>query len=179
MSALKHLKKLEYQIEFEETPNNNDADINYDDLPPSYDGDEKHIFISFKHKERDLAFSLIKQFHDNGFDKIAYDNLLFLGGEYDINIAERIKSSSLFVIFITKAVMEGANNPEDFMIKELSVAMRLGIPILPVFLEDVELDGFYLIHLLGRHTILKFEYENEQIFINDCIRIFDKDYGIK
>ena len=167
------------QIEFEYTPNNNDADINYDDLPLSYGGDEKHIFISFKHKERDLAFSLIKQFHDNGFDKIAYDNLLSLGGEYDINIAERIKSSSLFVIFITKAVMEGANNPEDFMIKELSVAMSLGIPILPVFLEDVELDGFYLIHLLNRHAILKFEYENEQIFINDCIRIFDKDYGIK
>ena len=144
----------------------------------AYDGDGPYIFISYKHSDSNIVYPLISKLHDEGFD-IWYDDGLPLGKNYDIQIVKHIKNTSLFITFITETSMACAYNEEDYLIKEFSIARHFEKPILPIYLEDIELDGYYLIHLLGIQGIYKHEYHNEELFIKACVDAFIKEFNLK
>ena len=145
----------------------------------AYNGDGEYIFISYKHKDSDLVYPVIEKLHDNGFN-IWYDAGLPQGKNYDIQIANHIKNSSLFINFITKTAMDCANDEEDYMIKEFSIARNFKKPIFPIYLEDVQLDGFYLVHMLGKQSIFRHNYhDDESLFIQSCIDALKEDFNLK
>lgn len=145
---------------------------------PAYGGDEPYIFISYKHKDHQLVFPLIRQLQDAGFN-IWYDEGLSRGKDYDIQIVKRIKNSELFITCMTKSVMETAMDSEDYMIKEASLAINRKKPCLPIILEDVELEGYYIMHFAGLQSIFKPGYENDSMFIAECVRTIRTDFGIE
>lgn len=160
-----------------------DEPIHYDgyknNLPfVAYDGDEPYIFISYKHSDYKLVYPVIKRLHDEGFN-LWYDAALPKGKYYDIQIANHIKNAKLFITFFTQEVINCANDEEDYLIKELSVANMMKTERLAIFLEKVELDGFYLMHYLGKQWIIKHDYANDEFFIEECIRAFINDFGLK
>lgn len=66
------------------------------------------------------------------------------------------------------------------MIKELNIARNFKKPIFPIYLENVELDGFYLVHLLGIQSVFKHEYgDNEDLFIQSCVDALIEDFNLK
>lgn len=79
----------------------------------AYDGDGQYIFVSYKHADSNIVFPVIKELHDRGFD-IWYDDGLTYGENYDIEIAQKIKNSSMFMNFVTQTSMACANDPEDY-----------------------------------------------------------------
>ena len=144
----------------------------------AYHGDGPYIFISYKHADWKIVYPVIKKLHDAGFN-IWYDADLKKGKYYDIQIANHIKNSALFVTFITQEAIRCSSDEEDYLIRELVVANNFKVNRLPIFLEDVELDGFYLMHYLGKQSILKHEYGSEEDkFIKECIRTFRDDFDI-
>lgn len=147
------------------------------DLPDAYEGEEPYIYVSYKHKDSKIVFPVIKQLSDAGFN-IWHDNGLSFGKNYDIQIAEHISNSALFVTFITKNVMDRAYDAEDYSIRELAVARRLNKKILPIYLENVELKGYYIMHLSAIQSVFKFEFGDDDDFIKSCVSAF-KDYGLE
>lgn len=143
----------------------------------AYEGDEPYIFVSYKHNEYEKVYPIMDKLHNAGIN-IWYDAGIPVGGNYDIQVADHIKKSSLFVTFITEGVMAGANEPDDYMVKELSVAMHLRKVCVPIYIDDVELNGAYLIHYLGKPSIFKYELCDDEKFIDGCISLF-KQFGIE
>lgn len=144
----------------------------------AYEGDEPYIFISYKHADWKIVYPVIKKLHDKGFN-IWYDASLEKGKYYDIQIADHIINSKLFITFISEEVIKCSRDEEDYLIKELSVANDAKIERLPIFLEDVKLSGFYLMHYLGKQSIFKHDYgDNEDMFIDACIAAF-KSFGLE
>ena len=143
----------------------------------AYEGDEPYIFVSYKHKEYEKVYPVMDKLHNAGIN-IWYDAGLPLGRNYDIQIAEHIMNSSLFVTFVTKGAMAGSDEPNDYLVKELSVASHLRKECVPIYIDDVELGGFYLMHYLGKQSVFKFGYDDEKMFIDDCISLF-KQFGIE
>ena len=145
----------------------------------AYEGDEPYIFISYKHSDWKKVYPVIKRLNESGFN-IWYDAALTKGKNYDIQIANHIQNSALFVTFITQTVIECANDDEDYLVKELTVANSTKRKRLPIFLDDVDLTGFYLMHYAGKQSIWKHSYgDNEDLFIGECIRAFRDDFGIE
>lgn len=144
----------------------------------AYDGDGEFIFVSYKHADWKLVYPVIEKLHDAGFN-IWYDANLTKGKYYDIEIADHIGASSLFVTFITEEAVKRSRDQEDYLIKELSVALDEKIKRLPIFLENVKLSGFFQVHYAGMQSILRHEYkDDEDSFIEACISAF-KGFGIE
>ena len=53
------------------------------------------------------------------------------------------------------------------------------IPIFPIFLENVRLKSTYRMYLTGLHSIFRHEYDNEEDFINECVRGIEEDFKIE
>lgn len=144
----------------------------------AYEGDEPYIFVSYKHIDSELVFPLIKRFHDDGFN-IWYDDGLQIALDYSGIIYEKIAKSSLFIIFITKNVNNNADNRDDFMMKELYLAISENVEVLPIYLEDVELGLKYQYHLDGLQSIFKHDFASEEDFTNECLKVIEQDFDIK
>ncbi len=143
-----------------------------------YEGEEEYIFISYKHKDAELVFPIIKQFHDAGFN-VWYDAGLQYGADYEDMIVNKIDNASLVVPFITKNVIDDAYNDNDFMKKELMYAFSENLLVLPIYLENVELKSVYRLYLSPLQSIFRHEYPSEETFIDGCLRCFKQDFNIR
>ena len=127
----------------------------------AYEGDEPYIFVSYKHADWKLVYPVISRLHDAGFN-IWYDANLTKGKYYDIEIADHIGKASLFVTFITEEVVKYSRDQDDYLVKELSVAIDEKIDRFPIFLEDVRLSGFFQVHYAGMQSIFRHEYGDDE-----------------
>jgi hypothetical protein len=152
-----------------------------DSLPKELDlseGDEDYIFISYKHADADLVVPIIESFQKRGY-RVWFDQGLKYGEDYDDLIDLKIDGSSLFIIFITETVIEGAYDSDEYMKKELDVAIDTNTKIFPIFLHEVGLKGKYRMQLRGKHSIFLHEYESKEEFLDDCIKAFQDDFGLE
>lgn len=131
---------------------------------PPYDGDEPFIYVSYAHKDSHEVYQIIHRLHKERFN-IFYDEGLVPNEMYVDCIVNRIENCSLFIVFITENSLKS-----DFVAKELRFAIEEQIPILPIFLENVELRSRFKLYLSTIQSILRFEYDTEEAFISDCIR---------
>lgn len=144
----------------------------------AYEGNQPYIFASYKHADSDIIYPMLKQFNDRGFN-IWYDDGLQYGEDYDDLIDLKIEESSLFIICITERVIKYARDKDEYMKKELDVAIETETPILPIFIHDVKLKGKYRMQLRGKHSIFKFEYASEDEFLKECVDAFENDFGLE
>ena len=145
-------------------------------LPEPYEGSEAYVFISYNHSDSKIVFHLIKQLSDAGFN-VWYDRGVNLGADYDSQILNHIKNAALFVSMLSENMMNSSHE-DDFTVKELAAAISLKVPCLPIYLEDVSLDGFYLLNYVGKQSIFKQKYDDENMFIESCISAF-KSFGVE
>lgn len=144
----------------------------------AYDGDGPYIFISYKHVDWMKVYPIIRRFKKEGFN-IWYDANLPQGENYDIEIANRIENSDLFITFITEEVIRCSNNREDYLVKELNVAIALEKQRLPIFLDNIKLSGSFLMHYSNIHSIFKYEFgDDEDKFIEACVHAFKNQFNI-
>ena len=144
---------------------------------PAYEGDEPYIFISYKHDDSDVIYPILKEFHDAGVN-IWYDDGLEYGEDYDDKIDMKIDGASLFVICITERVIKFAYDSDEYMKKELDVALDVGVKIFPIFIDDVKLKGKYRMQLKGKHSIFRNQYVHDD-FIKECLSAFENEFGIE
>lgn len=100
-----------------------------------YGGSEPYIFASYSHRDKETVFNIIRLLQDHDY-RVWFDEGIDPGTEWDENIAEHLSGASYLIAFFSENFF-GSQNCND----ELHFARELGIPIMPVYLEEVELDA--------------------------------------
>lgn len=114
-----------------------------------YQGSEPYIFLSYSHRDAEPAAEIIRGMNADGFH-IWYDEGLVPGKEWDENIARAIVKCSYFIALMSRNYLASANCRD-----ELNFARDKKLPILLLYLEDVELPAgmeMRLGRMLAIHT---------------------------
>ena len=124
-----------------------------------YDGDEPYIFASYSHRDKDRVFPVIKMLQGRGY-RVWFDEGIDPGTEWDDNIAEHLGSAGYLIPFFSENYF-GSQNCSD----ELFFARELGLNILPVYLEDVELDQGIAMRFGRLQALFYHKYADKNIFL--------------
>ena len=102
---------------------------------PAYKGGNHYVFVCYAHDDEKIVYPEIRWLQNDGAH-IWYDEGISAGMIWRAEIAEAIQSASIFLYYISKAslVSEHCNREVDY-------ALDKGIKILPVYLEDVNLNA--------------------------------------
>jgi TIR domain len=111
----------------------------------------KHdIFISYRRPDREFVASIVRRLEARGVT-CWYDTDIEGGSDWTQTTAEELTESSLLTVFFSKD-----SNASSQLKKELALADRLGRPVVPVLLDDVQPRGAYLNALADRNWIRLF-----------------------
>lgn len=103
-------------------------------------------FVSYRHKDRRLMHDLLRQIHDNPrlVDvAVWYDDKLTAGKDFNDEILASVRAADVFILAVTPSLLEKGNYIEK---KEYPTAVKAGIPILPVMVEDTPLEPLYTMY---------------------------------
>lgn len=127
-----------------------------------YLGNEKYIFISYAHKDKNRVYSLIKTLQSKF--NVWFDNGIHFTNEWRKDIIDHIDGCALFVYVITEASLASPNCQN-----EINYAAENGIPFLNILMDNIELPKEFRFSF-GRYQMCKyFEYHNDNEFINDIL----------
>ena len=118
---------------------------------PAYRGGGPYIFVSYSHEDSELVFPELKWLKDQGFN-IWYDEGISPGSTWRQELAESLKNSDLFLLFVTPA-----SATSDNCLKEVNYALDEGRGILPIHLTSTKLPEGLKLSLSDRQAILKHE----------------------
>lgn len=93
---------------------------------------DAYIFLSYRKKDRKYAQEIMRLIHGNSFCRdiaIWYDEFLTPGENFNNEIDEALRKSSLFALVVTPHLLE---NPNYVMRVEYPMAKESGKPILPI-----------------------------------------------
>lgn len=123
-----------------------------------YQGNEPYIFLSYSHRDAEPAADIIRHMNGSGF-RIWYDEGLVPGKEWDENIARAIMSCSYFVALISQNYLDSTNCRD-----ELNYARDKKLPLLLIYLEDVELPAGMEMRLGRMLAIHRHKYTMAETF---------------
>ncbi len=106
---------------------------------------DAYIFLSYRKKDRRFANDLMKLIHkDSRFEDIAiwFDEFLTPGEKFRDNIERNLRSSILFTLLVTPNLLEhhADGTPNFIMGEEYPAAKKLNKPIIPVKMEETDID---------------------------------------
>ena len=105
----------------------------------SYAGEDPYIFVSYAHRDKESVYSTLRYLYDQKIN-IWYDEGIPPSAEWVEEIAQAIKRSSLFVLFMSPQALASR-----YVINEINYAVSLNKNILTVYLEETLLsDGLAL-----------------------------------
>ena len=102
------------------------------------------LVISYSRKNREIADRLVELLRKRGFD-VWYDRMIKPGSDWRDEIANAISHSRMFLILFS-----AESNASDELKKELAIADRRDLLILPVRIEEVEPAGHFEYELSRR-----------------------------
>jgi hypothetical protein len=116
----------------------------------SYSGFEKFVFISYAHSDKEIVVPILTKLQELG-TRFWYDEGLEHGVEWADRIAEKIKESICFLVFLSKNSL----SEESFVKNEIHMASAHKKNILSIYIDDVEISGGTQL-LIGKFQSVKF-----------------------
>ena len=117
----------------------------------AYEGDEPYIFICYDYNDAEHVFPDLEKFKNEGY------NIWHNRNGWRRGIIKNLSKSSLCVVFLS----ENSANSES-VLTEIIIANEKEIPIVPIYIEPVELKDEIRYELMLIPVIFKFETtENE------------------
>lgn len=101
----------------------------------SYVGHDPYIFISYAHRDKEKVYPCL-EFLNNQNINIWYDEGIPPSAEWVEEIAQAIKKSCLFVVFMSPHSLESR-----YVVNEINYAFSLNKNILTIYLEETMLSG--------------------------------------
>ena len=123
-----------------------------------YQGTEAYIFLSYSHRDAEQAAEVIRNMNADGF-RVWYDEGLVPGKEWDENIARAIMGCSYFVALVSQNYLDSANCRD-----ELNYARDKKLPLLLIYLEDVQLPAGMEMRLGRMLAIHRHKYIRPELF---------------
>ena len=99
----------------------------------AYSGQKPYIFVSYAHRDAHSVYPEIDRWHRQGY-RIWYDEGITPGKKWPVEIANAVLGCQLFVVFVTKNVIDSAN-----VENEIGFALKKEKPLLAIYLEETEL----------------------------------------
>lgn len=100
-----------------------------------YEGDEKYGFISYKSEDEKLVVGYAKALHDKGVN-LWYDYGIPAGQDWYQIISKHIVGASFVIIFVTQRIFKSS-----VIQTEIQTAEAWGIPVVPIFIEKINLNS--------------------------------------
>lgn len=100
--------------------------------PQAYEGDYPYVFVSYAHADG-AAMPIIRALAEEGY-RVWYDDGIQAGSSFPDYIANRLHDCSCVLMLVSRSSLTSG-----WCRNEVEYALDLGRPVLPVYLEDVEL----------------------------------------
>lgn len=130
--------------------------------PKAYLGNDKYIFVSYAHKDKDLIYPIILKLQEKY--NVWFDEGIKWGKEWDKEIVDRLTHCSLFIYLITNNSLSSPNCKD-----EISYAKDSGLPFINICIEDVSLPEEFKFRYGRYQMCFLYRFNNLDGFLNDFI----------
>ncbi len=142
------------------------------DVFEPYEGGEPYIFISYAHKDAEVAGPLLERLYNRGY-RIWYDEGIRSGHEWGDDVAKHLKKSKLVIALLSESF-----GMSDYCKKEIYFAIEKKIPILPVFIEKfVDLPDGLAMQLNITQAINRSLFASEDLYVDSIVNAIE-DYDL-
>ena len=122
---------------------------------PAYHGPNPFIFVCYAHSDAGLVYPELSWLRDQGLN-IWYDEGISAGRNWRAEIGSAIRRAERVVFFISRASLKS-----DHCSREINFALDEHKPVLPIYLEPVELTtdlqvGLSQVQALHRHSDVRY-----------------------
>lgn len=125
-----------------------------------YEGNEKYIFASYCHKDRDIVYPIIEHMAKDGY-RIWYDEGINPGTDWPEIIAEHLDKCSVCISFITENSIDSHNCR-----REINFALLKKKPFISAFLEEVQLSVGMEMQLSSTQSVFRYKYDDFNDFLS-------------
>jgi tetratricopeptide (TPR) repeat protein len=124
---------------------------------------EKTVFISYRRTHGIWGRAIYQELTSHGYDAF-YDFQSINSGDFAQIILENIKARAHFVVLLAPSALERCENPNDWLRKEIEIAIDSKRNIIPIMLEGFDFESPEAIKTLtGKLALLK-SYNGIRIF---------------
>lgn len=126
----------------------------------SYSGNEKYIFISYRHTDIDIVKRIVADMQSRGY-RIWWDEGIKPSEDFTEVIANRLKDSDVLFSFLSEGYLTS-----DFCLDELNYGIKNHKKIVPIKMDDVELPSGIDLRLIRIHMIFMKDYASEKDLVD-------------
>lgn len=130
--------------------------------PKAYLGNDKYIFVSYAHKDKDIVYPVISKLQEKY--NIWFDEGIKWGKEWDKEIVDRLSHCSLFIYLISNNSLSSPNCKD-----EISYAKDSGLPFINICIEDVSLPEEFKFRYGRYQMCFLYRFNNLDAFLGDFI----------
>ena len=124
-----------------------------------YTGEDPYIFISYAHDDSERVLSIISHIANQEY-RIWFDQRIEVGTKWAEVIAQRLNQSACFMAFIPDNYLRSDN-----CMDEIEHAKNKKIPILIIYLEDLQIPDWFLMRHGRTQSIYYKEYNTQNEFL--------------
>lgn len=134
-----------------------------------YGGRDPFIFISYSHANEDIIKPILENLYSYGF-RIWYDDGIAGSMEWNDIIAHKIEQCDICITFLSGTFINS-----KYCKRELLYADSCNKPILPIYLENISLDGALALNLTQIQSFFLNDYQTldkliEKIVTTDALK---------
>ena len=130
-----------------------------------YEGNRNYIFENYAHADANAVLPAINALVDEGY-RVWYDDGIELGTDYPEYIASHVYGCACFIMFVSRAsVASGWCNAE------VNYALDLKKPVLPIYLENVELNIGLRLRIGTIQAMFWYEFDSDVAFYRSLFRV--------
>ena len=134
-------------------------------MPRIYEGHDEYVFVSYAHADRDVALSIIRALTAEGY-RVWYDDGVQKGSKYPDYIANHVYRCSRFI-----ALLSESSKASEWCDQEVHFALNLHKWVLPVYLDEVELDLGLRMRLVTTQAMYWYRYDADIEFLGDLLAV--------
>jgi tetratricopeptide (TPR) repeat protein len=98
---------------------------------------EKTVFLSYRRTNAPWALSIYHNLTSHGYD-VFFDFNGIASGDFESVIIENIRSRAHFIVLLTPSALERCSEPEDWLRREIEMALAIQRNIVPLMLEGFD-----------------------------------------
>ena len=132
----------------------------------AYRGNDDYFFVCYSHQDKDQVYKEIEQLNGFGFN-LWFDEGIVPGAMWRAELADRISQCSQVLYYISNYSVAS-----EHCDREVNFAIDCDKPVLPIFLEDVQLRPQLKMGLSGIQAIPKHELTEDQ-YLTKLIRYLE------
>ena len=98
---------------------------------------EKTVFISYRRTNFPWGLAIFKDLTQHGYD-VFFDFLGIASGDFEKVILENIRARAHFVVLLTPSALERCGDPNDWLRREIEMALEIKRNVVPLMLENFD-----------------------------------------